>query len=62
MGVLWKARRAAKKGTEMQFLKKAQFTWEAKNCSTLEFPKEAIRCHQSVNNSLGIYKQYLDRK
>lgn len=25
--------------------------------STLEFHKESIRCHQSVNNSLGIYKQ-----
>ncbi|EAW97137.1 hCG2014834, partial [Homo sapiens] len=29
--------------------------------STLEFQKESIRCHQSVNNSLGIYKQKISR-
>lgn len=27
----------------------------------MEFQKESIRCHQSVDNSLGIYKQNLSR-
>lgn len=41
--------------TIMTEICKAQLTSEAKHWSTLEFQKESIRCHQSVNNSLGIY-------